>query len=191
MAANTTGDDLATILCMLEDLMHFVCTRIDKQQTPSSTGSRNDELTIGDESMMGKCVGCGSTGLQGNFCIKCEDTGFIYEKEINGTSNTRSQQSNRRATPQRATPRNTTNTTNTTIERDSLGYLIFKVGDKVRFERDKKFPYPGTGKRDKYKGQTGQVTWVTESYVHVQLHHPTRIESNVKRRKMSVVHASM
>jgi hypothetical protein len=144
MAANTTGNDLATILCMLEDLMRFVCTRIEEQQTPLSTGSRNDELTIGDESMMGKCVGCGSIGLQGNFCIECEDTGLIYEKEINGTSNTRSQQSNRRATPRRATPCNTTNTTNTTIKRDSLGYLIFKVGDIVRFERDKKFPYPGT-----------------------------------------------
>jgi hypothetical protein len=62
MAATTTGDDLATILGMVEDLTRFVCTRIDEQQTPSSTGSRNDELTIGDESMMGKCVGCGSTG---------------------------------------------------------------------------------------------------------------------------------
>jgi hypothetical protein len=137
MAANKTGNDLATILRMLEDLMRFVCTRSDDQQTPLSTGSRNDELTIRDESMMGKCVGFGSTGLQGNFCIECEDTGFIYEKEINGTSNTRSQQSNRRATPQRATPCDTTNTTSTTIERDSLGYLIFKVGDIVRFERDK------------------------------------------------------
>jgi hypothetical protein len=191
MAAATAGDDLATILCMLEDLMRFVCTRIDDRQTPLSTGSRNDELTIGDERMMAKCVGCGSTGLQGNFCIECEDTGFIYEKEINGTSNTRSQQSNRRATPRRATPCDTTKTTNTTIERDSVGYLIFKAGDIVRSERDKKFPYPGTGKRDKYKGQTGKVTQVTESYVHVQLHRPTRFQSNVKRRKMSVVHASM
>jgi hypothetical protein len=99
MAAATIGDDLATILRMLEDLMRFVRTRIDDRQTPSSTGSRNDELTIRDESMMGKYVGCGSTGLQGNFCIECEDTGFIYKKEIKGTSNTRSQQSNRRATP--------------------------------------------------------------------------------------------
>jgi hypothetical protein len=140
MAATTTGDDLATILHMLEDLMPFVCTRIDDRQTPSSIGSRNDELTIRDESMMGKCVGCGSTSLQGNFCIECEDTGFIYKKEINGTSNTRSQQSNRRATPRRATPCDTTNITNTTIEWDSLGYLIFKVGDIVRFERDKNFP---------------------------------------------------
>jgi ribosomal protein L21E len=90
-----------------------------------------------------------------------------------------------------ATPRNTTNTTNTTIERDSLGYLIFKVGDLVKFERDKKFPYPRTGKRDKYEGQTGQVTQVTERYVHVQLHRPTRFKPNVKRGKMSVVHASM
>jgi hypothetical protein len=183
MATNTTGDDLATILCMLEDLMSFVRTRIDEQQTPLSTGSRNDELTIGNELMMGKCVGCGSTGLQGNFCIKCEDTGFIYEKKINGTSNRRSQQSNRIATPQRATPCGTSNTTNTTIERDSLGYLIFKVGDIVRFERDKKFPYPGTGKRDKYEGQTGQVTWVTESYAHVQLHCLTRFQNPTQREE--------
>jgi predicted GIY-YIG superfamily endonuclease len=38
------------------------------------------------------------------------------------------------------------------------------------------------------EGQTGKVT---ESYVHVQLHRPTRFQSNVKRGKMSVVHASM
>lgn len=142
--------------------LHILDERIGK----STTKKRSKKKLINLEDC-GVCGVCGGIGLLGNFCVRCEDTGMIYDRsellEIQESIKT-------------------------TEERDKYGFVVFYVGDKVRIERDPLFIHGNSNSKVLHEGKIGYVISTTLKQVEIQLENAkTERRKTVRKGKQFVV----